>query len=501
MREKVEDFEIELPDEDSPIEILNEPDGQDLFEYDLQGDDSSNGIRDTDLKDMLPDSENIKINEDEDEIDLGMDEIGDLVDDLKLDVQNDETDSSEEGEEDMVFEEQETENEIDDSVESLLDDLGEDEDESESEEITISDLPKDEEETLSLSESEEMEMSEDAISDKISDQIENQELSAGSSEELPTESLEELSAGSSEELPTESSEEIPTESLEELSAGSSEELSTESSEELPTEFSEELPTESSEELSAGSSEELSTESSEELSAGSSVESPEKVDKKILKSEAEALNEQDNTSDGLENLAPSEDEISSEEADPTDIDLGMEEIDDTKEDMGDDIDVAETEIDESLAEEIGIVESDKENSEDWFENPEVEEDTIEELEQLGEKMDSLHLEDSQIEIVDHNYKNNTDNSITEDPNITKNDPSPLGSDMLLNFHHEVAVEIARTQLTGEEITHITYGSVIELDKDIGEPVNLVLDGKTIAHGEIVQINKEKLGIRIVGVVQE
>ncbi len=74
-------------------------------------------------------------------------------------------------------------------------------------------------------------------------------------------------------------------------------------------------------------------------------------------------------------------------------------------------------------------------------------------------------------------------------------------MLLNFHHEVAVEIARTQLTGEEITQITYGSVIELDKDIGEPVNLVLDGKTIAHGEIVQINKEKRGIRIVGVVQE
>ena len=145
MREKVEDFEIELPDEDSPIEILNEPDGQDLFEYDLQGDDSSNGIRDTDLKDMLPDSENIKINEDEDEIDLGMDEIGDLVDDLKLDVQNDETDSSDEGEEDMVFEEQETENEIDDSVESLLDDLGEDEDESESEEITNSDFPNDEE--------------------------------------------------------------------------------------------------------------------------------------------------------------------------------------------------------------------------------------------------------------------------------------------------------------------------------------------------------------------
>ena len=145
MREKVEDFEIELPDEDSPIDILNEPDGQDLFEYDLQGDDSSNGVGDSDLKDMLPDTEDIKINEDEDEIDLGMDEIGDLVDDLKLDVQNVETDPSDEGEADMVFEDEEAENELDDSVESLLDDLGEDEveDEDLSEEISISDLPTD----------------------------------------------------------------------------------------------------------------------------------------------------------------------------------------------------------------------------------------------------------------------------------------------------------------------------------------------------------------------
>ena len=193
-------------------------------------------------------------------------------------------------------------------------------------------------------------------------------------------------------------------------------------------------------------------------------------------------------------------LSADEGIP-DLDLGMEEIDDTKEDLDEDIDIAETEIDESLAEEIGIVESDKETSEDWFQDPKVEEDTIEELEQLGEKMESLQSEDSQIGIEETTEKNDIDNSISEDSNVPHREPSPLGSDMLLNFHHEVAVEIARTQLTGEEITQITYGSVIELDKDIGEPVNLVLDGKTIAHGEIVQINKEKLGIRIVGVVQE
>jgi len=77
----------------------------------------------------------------------------------------------------------------------------------------------------------------------------------------------------------------------------------------------------------------------------------------------------------------------------------------------------------------------------------------------------------------------------------------GPERLLNFQHEVVVEVARTKLTGEEITQITYGSIIELDKVAGEPVNLVLENKVIAHGEMVLINEDKLGIRIIGIMQE
>ena len=90
MGEKVEDFEIELPEEDSPVEILGKPVSEEQFDYDQNGDDSPNGLGNLDLVDMLPNNEEKKSNEDEEEIDLGMDEIGDLVDDLKLDVQNDE---------------------------------------------------------------------------------------------------------------------------------------------------------------------------------------------------------------------------------------------------------------------------------------------------------------------------------------------------------------------------------------------------------------------------
>ncbi len=92
-------------------------------------------------------------------------------------------------------------------------------------------------------------------------------------------------------------------------------------------------------------------------------------------------------------------------------------------------------------------------------------------------------------------------VENQPMSQPNSPAASGSEVLLNFQHEVVVEVARTKLTGEEITQITYGSVIELDKLAGEPVELVLDGKTIAHAEVVLINKERLGVRIIGIMQD
>ena len=97
--------------------------------------------------------------------------------------------------------------------------------------------------------------------------------------------------------------------------------------------------------------------------------------------------------------------------------------------------------------------------------------------------------------------NVGSVMPQKPDSSEEIVDSLGSKMMLSLHHEAVVEIARTTLTGEEITQITYGSIIELDKATGEPVELVIDGKTIARGEIVQINNDKLVIRIVGIVQD
>ena len=128
------------------------------------------------------------------------------------------------------------------------------------------------------------------------------------------------------------------------------------------------------------------------------------------------------------------------------------------------------------------------------------DTQGEFEKISEDKEEIEIQ-VQVQVQETPAIDIVESEMPIESEAAETIAPPLGSDMLLNFNHEVVVEIARTRLTGEEITQITYGSIIELDKVAGEPVNLVLDGKTIALGEVVQINNEKLGIRIIGVIQD
>ena len=72
---------------------------------------------------------------------------------------------------------------------------------------------------------------------------------------------------------------------------------------------------------------------------------------------------------------------------------------------------------------------------------------------------------------------------------------LGRDLLFTLPHCLTVEIGKANLKGEDIASLNYGSVIELNKKITDPVDVLFGKKVIAKGDVVQINEEKLGIRI------
>jgi len=72
------------------------------------------------------------------------------------------------------------------------------------------------------------------------------------------------------------------------------------------------------------------------------------------------------------------------------------------------------------------------------------------------------------------------------------------DLIADIPVRVTVELGKTRKNISEILAITPGSVIELDKMAGEPVDVLVNGKLIAKGEVVVID-ENFGVRITEVV--
>ncbi len=72
------------------------------------------------------------------------------------------------------------------------------------------------------------------------------------------------------------------------------------------------------------------------------------------------------------------------------------------------------------------------------------------------------------------------------------------DLLLDVPLRIGVEMGKTTMTIRDILALGPGSVVELDKMAGEPVDIVANNKLIAHGEIVVVD-ENFGVRVTDIV--
>jgi flagellar motor switch protein FliN/FliY len=68
------------------------------------------------------------------------------------------------------------------------------------------------------------------------------------------------------------------------------------------------------------------------------------------------------------------------------------------------------------------------------------------------------------------------------------------DRILDIPMQVSVELGRTRMPIKEVIQLTQGSVIELSKTVGDHLEIFVNQKLIARGEVVVVN-EKFGIRI------
>ncbi len=85
---------------------------------------------------------------------------------------------------------------------------------------------------------------------------------------------------------------------------------------------------------------------------------------------------------------------------------------------------------------------------------------------------------------------------------KSDPRPGGKDerldVILDIPVTLSMEVGRTQIPIRNLLQLNQGSVVELDRLAGEPLDVLVNGTLIAHGEVVVVN-EKFGIRLTDVM--
>ncbi len=74
------------------------------------------------------------------------------------------------------------------------------------------------------------------------------------------------------------------------------------------------------------------------------------------------------------------------------------------------------------------------------------------------------------------------------------------DSILDIPVSISMEVGRSQISIRNLLQLNQGSVVELDRIAGEPLDVMVNGTLIAHGEVVVVN-DKFGIRLTDVISQ
>ena len=104
--------------------------------------------------------------------------------------------------------------------------------------------------------------------------------------------------------------------------------------------------------------------------------------------------------------------------------------------------------------------------------------------------------------------------TVSANVPEPQPAPLGNlkpdapdaatnrelnlDVVLDIPVTLSMEVGRSRISIRNLLQLNQGSVVELERATGEPLDIYVNGTLIAHGEVVVVN-DKFGIRLTDVI--
>jgi flagellar motor switch protein FliN/FliY len=89
-------------------------------------------------------------------------------------------------------------------------------------------------------------------------------------------------------------------------------------------------------------------------------------------------------------------------------------------------------------------------------------------------------------------------LEDDHEITPKEKRKL--DTILDIPVTISMEVGRSHISIRNLLQLNQGSVVELDRVAGEPLDVLVNGTLIAHGEVVVVN-DKFGIRLTDVISQ
>ena len=91
-----------------------------------------------------------------------------------------------------------------------------------------------------------------------------------------------------------------------------------------------------------------------------------------------------------------------------------------------------------------------------------------------------------------------NATSENADAGTADKGQINVDVLQNIPVTLSIEVGRAVIKIRDLMRLTQGSVVELDRIAGEPLDLLVNNTVVAQGEVVLVN-ERYGIRLTRVV--
>lgn len=92
----------------------------------------------------------------------------------------------------------------------------------------------------------------------------------------------------------------------------------------------------------------------------------------------------------------------------------------------------------------------------------------------------------------------ENNSSATPMVATDKGADVNLDLVLEVPVNISLRVGTTQMSIRDLVNLVEGSVIALDKESAEPMDLLVNGILIAHGEIVVVD-EKFGVRLTDVI--